>query len=186
MKARFLQILAPLLILILALSCKSGPEPAPEDPQQDLTQPEDDGKPDGTIPPIESFDPLSVSAEVKQSTMTDVRTLIERLNVIISSRNFDEWTKHLTKEYLNHYSDPAVLAEISQDPALKRYSIVLKSLRDYFTYVVVLSRKDAQVDDIEFLDKSRIKVIWVSPKGERLVLYNLEKIGDTWKIAIWR
>lgn len=174
-------------IVAFASGCISGPEVAPE--QQDAAVVATDTQPGATMDdPLAdtSFDGFSVSAEVKQSTMVDVQSFVEQLNRIIASRNYDEWTKHLTPDYLAHYSNPEVLAEISQDPALKRYSLVLRTLRDYFNYVVFPSRRDSQVDDIEFLDKSRIKVIWISPKGEPLVLYNLEKIGDTWKIAIWR
>ncbi len=184
---RTLRSLSLLCILstILALSCRTVPEP----PVQGSPGP-DTGTVGTTTPasdPAETpFDPAAVSAEVKQTTITDVRAFIDTLNLIIRNRDYEAWTGHLTGEYLERYSDPAVLAEISLDPALKRYGIVLRSLRDYFTYVVYPSRQNSKVDDIEFLDKTRIKVLWTDAKGERLVLYNLEKIGDTWKIAFWR
>lgn len=129
---------------------------------------------------------LVVSEELRQSTFVDVTGLIGTLNAIIRRRDFDAWRALLTDEYLRHYSDPQTLAELSQQPALRRYNIVLRSLRDFFTYVVYPSRQNDRVDDIEFIDERRIVAYTINAKEERLVLYNLEKIGDTWKIAIWR
>lgn len=175
---------------LLAVSCPSVPV-GRADTGPDSTPPADavaQATPwiEDAPPDIAPFDPSAVSAEVKQTTIVDVRTFIDKLNAIIRNKDYESWTSHLTDVYYAHYSDPAVLAEMSNDPALKRYGVVLRTLRDYFSYVVYPSRQNSRVDDIEFLDKTRIKVIWVDAKGERLVLYNLEKIGDTWKIAIWR
>lgn len=172
---------------LLAVSCGTTP-PAPAVPDP-VVQTEPAAVPDTPQPrPAEElpFDPGAVTAEVKQSTIEDVRVFIDRLNFIIRSRDYASWLGNLTDEYVAHYSDREVLAEISLDPALKRYNIVLRSLGDYFNYVVFPSRQSSRVDDIEFLDRNRIKVIWVDPRGERLVLYNIEKIGDTWKVAFWR
>jgi len=69
---------------------------------------------------------------------------------------------------------------------LKRAGIKLSSLRDYFLYVVYPSRQNDRVDDIEYLEEGLVKAITVSPKGDRQILYNLEKHGDTWKIGIGR
>mgnify|MGYP007064287536 CR=1 FL=1 len=132
------------------------------------------------------FNPQAVSAELKESTLVDISGLIETLNTIIRRKDYDAWIPYLTEEYIRYYSSAEVLGELSQQPALRRYNIVLRSLRDYFNYVVYPSRQNARVDDIEFVDEKRIVAITISTKEERLVLYNLEKINDTWKIAIWR
>ncbi|HAE21931.1 MAG TPA: hypothetical protein DCG47_06350 [Spirochaetaceae bacterium] len=132
------------------------------------------------------FNPDLVSVELKQTTFADISVLIETLNTIIRRRDFEGWTTYLTADYASYYSDPAVLAEMSQEPALKRYNVVLRSMRDFFTNVVYPSRQNMRVDDIEFIDENKVRAITINSKEERLVLYNLEKIGDTWKIAIWR
>jgi hypothetical protein len=132
------------------------------------------------------FDPASVSVELKQTTFVNVQELILNLNKIIQAKDFSEWSKVLTQDYRAYYSSPETLAKLSESSVLKRQGIVLKSLEDYFRYVVYPSRQNDRVDDIEFIEPSRIRAILINPKGERLVLYNLEKIGDTWKIAIWR
>jgi hypothetical protein len=145
----------------------AGPEPAPEQP-------------------IVVFDPSTVSAEVKELTFADVKRLIQNLNTVIQTRNYDLWITNLTEDYVAYWSDPEILARLSESPVLRRQNITLANLRDYFIHVVYPSRQNDRVDDIEFIGETRIKAIIVNPKGERLVLYNLEKIGDTWKIANWR
>jgi hypothetical protein len=66
----------------------------------------------------------------------------------------------------------------SADPSKRR---TLKSLEDYFLYVVVPSRDNDHVDDIEFVTQSRVKAYTETPKGQRR-LYDLESSGNTWKI----
>ena len=132
------------------------------------------------------FDPRTVSVELKQTTFVNVQELILSLNKIIQAKDFEEWAKVLTQDYRQHYSSAETLAKLSESSVLKRQGVVLKSLEDYFKYVVYPSRQNDRVDDIEFIEPEKIRAILVNPKGERLVLYNLEKIGDTWKIAIWR
>jgi hypothetical protein len=132
------------------------------------------------------FDPTTVSVELKQTTFVNVQELILNLNSIIQSKDFAGWSKVLTQEYLQYYSSAETLGRLSESTVLKRQGVVLKSLADYFNFVVYPSRQNDRVDDIEFIEPSKIRAIIINPKGERLVLYNLEKIGDTWKIAIWR
>jgi uncharacterized protein YigE (DUF2233 family) len=47
---------------------------------------------------------------------------------------------------------------------------------------VVPSRANDRVDDISFVSPQRIKVYTVNNKGERLRLYDLENLGNGWKI----
>jgi len=140
------------------------------------------------VEPIEEapFDPNSISVELKEITFFDVKAFIGKLNSIIQAKNYEEWLAELTQEYRDYYSSAETLARISEAAVLKRQKIVLNSLYDYFIHVVYPSRQKDRVDDIEFIDESRIRAITLNVKGERLVLYNLEKIDDIWKIAIWR
>jgi len=135
---------------------------------------------------VAPFDPATVSVELKQATFFDVRSFIQGLNSIIQAKDYESWSSALTPGYQEYYSSGETLARISDAAVLKRQGIVLRSLQDYFIHVVYPSRQNDRVDDIEFISNDRIRAITINPKGERLVLYNLEKIGDTWKIAIWR
>jgi hypothetical protein len=161
-------------------SCGSGPTPKPVQPEPQPPAPISQPAPQA------AFDPAKISGEEKAATFTDVRSLITTLNTIIQHKDYEAWTSHLTQEYIAYYSDPVVLAQISEYPVLKRVGVRLQSLRDYFLYVVYPSRQNDRVDDVEFVGELQIKAITVTPKGDRQILYNLEKIGDTWKIGIGR
>lgn len=171
-------------------SCVSAPADAPEPVAESLvTEPVESVEPSPEPVAIEQpapFDPDSVSVEMKQATFFDVRALIQGLNSIIQAQDYESWSLALTDAYRSYYSSSDTLARISEAPVLKRQGVKLRSLQDYFIYVVYPSRQNDRVDDIEFIDATHIRAITVNAKGERLVLYNLEKIGDTWKIAIWR
>jgi hypothetical protein len=187
-------------IALALASCGTTPEPVPaepepvtavaeqvpvEEPVQPVVQAEPVPEPVQEADPV-PFDPASVSSELKEATFFDVKALIQGLNSIIQAKDYESWLAVLSADYRDHYSSAETLARISDAAILKRQGIVLKSLQDYFVHVVYPSRQNDRVDDIEFIAPDRIRAIIINPKGERLVLYNLEKIGDTWKIAIWR
>jgi len=184
---RFPSLLIVLVVAGLAASCAGGPKPAPERtpeavPVDSLPGPD---AASGTIK-AETFDPSVVTEEVKTATFVDVRTLIDSLNQIIRQKDYDAWLKHLTKAYVKYYSDPAILALYSEYPVIKRKGIKLQTLQDYFIYVVYPSRQNDKVDDIEFVGTNLIKAITINSKGDRNILYMLEKHGDAWKIGIGR
>jgi len=180
-----------ILTTLLALSC--GTKPAPEQVQEVRTTPA------ATVPqetPVraapaavveEEFNPLRVTQEYYDSTKDEVQHFINDLNRIISSRNYASWRAALSDDYFREISSAENLQQISEQPAMKTRRIVLRSAEDYFIHVVVPSRANSRVDDIEFVSRNRVKAFTVnvnSRTGEeqRLRLYDLEKIGNTWKI----
>jgi hypothetical protein len=130
----------------------------------------------------EDFDPGSISQEVYITTKSNVQSYIEELNRIISGKNYDAWKANLSEAYFNEISSPENLKSLSESPAMKSQKIVLKTPQDYFINVVVPARANSRVDDIEFTGQNRVKVYTISPKNERLRLYELERTGSTWKI----
>ncbi len=144
------------------------PEPLPEEPAE--TETED----------------FVVTQEIYEKTFEDVEVLIDRLNSIIRNENFEEWSTYLTEEYREYYSDPAVLREISEDLRKKyRYELRLRSLRDYFLYIVVGSRQEATLDKIDFIDENRLLAYSIVNETP-VILYYLANDGEGWKIALWQ
>lgn len=183
-------LLCSSLLAAVVVSCTTPPEPVQvvvEKPVEAplIATPVEEVVTAPVVVPI-PFDPATVSVELKQATFFDVRALIQGLNSIIQAKDYESWSASLTPDYRVYYSSTETLARISDAAVLKRQGLVLRSLQDYFIHVVYPSRQNDRVDDIEFISPDRIKAITINLKGERLVLYNLEKIGDTWKIAIWR
>ncbi|MDR2901093.1 MAG: hypothetical protein LBV20_06195 [Treponema sp.] len=183
-------------IFFVTLSCATTEQPAAE---PDVTIPssfveevapnpvnenEEETPIDTTEEPVEeeAFDPSSITQEVFEEAKSDVQIFIEELNQIIRNRDYQAWITHLGPNYLEAISDPGFLARISESARLATQKIVLERPEDYFLYVVVPSRANDRVDDIEFIGKNQVKAFTVTPRGQRLRLYNLEKNDDNWKI----
>jgi len=178
------------LAIISSISCRSGPEPSQEPAAEEPinhpaevqipTEVQVSNQPD-------AFDPTRISQEFYFSTRTEVQQFIEGLNLVISNRNYNAWRAALSPEYFAEISSPQNLRQWSEQPALKVRNIVLRTPQDYFTHVVVPSRANLRVDDIEFISMSRVKAFTINTtragEEQRLLLYNLEKINNTWTIV---
>jgi hypothetical protein len=185
------KVLFPFTLVILwavfcLVACKTTPaakEDAPltDDEEWALIQTEE---PAAVTPPAQG--PVVVTDAYRTATMGDVRIFIEELNRIIRTRNFNAWKAALSQEYFNQISSKEVLQSYSEQPAMKTRGVVLRDAEDYFRHVVVPSRANSRVDDIEFISENRVKVfsIMTNRAGEeqRLRLYDLERTGNTWKI----
>ncbi|MDR1373918.1 MAG: hypothetical protein LBJ24_03000 [Treponema sp.] len=165
--------------MMIVFSCGGGPAtqvPSESVPAAQTAASVDvDGDPD-------TFDPSSISQDIYDSTKSDVQHLIEELNGIIRSKNYNAWKSYLDEDYLADISSSEYLRRISDTAAMKSQKIVLRVPEDYFNYVVVPSRANSRVDDIEFITQRRVKAFTVTEKGQRLRLYDLERSGNGWKI----
>ncbi|MFP4562496.1 MAG: hypothetical protein ACLFRY_04220 [Spirochaetia bacterium] len=155
-------------------------EPSQEQPEQPEEAPEP--FPEEEIPeePSEEFE---VTEEIYEQTFSDVENLIQDLNKIISSGNYSKWLTYLTEPYKERYSDPAVLAELSRQPTLKKYDIRLRTLEDYFRYVVVPSRSEVRLDEIIFNDEEHVKAL-MEIDDRQVILYRLRLVDGSWKIGL--
>jgi hypothetical protein len=120
--------------------------------------------------------------EIYDITFNMIDTLISKLNDVIRNREYDTWLGYLTDEYRAEKSDPAFLMELSSQPTLAAHKIILKSLNDYFYYVIVPSRANSKLDGIVFVNDSRVKAM-STLYGKSVILYNLVKIDGEWKIG---
>jgi len=167
-------------IFLLIISCKTLPDAATGDSDtQTQTQTQNN-----------VFDPLKVSQAYYTTTRDEVQQFIEKLNQIIRTRNYNAWLETLSQEYIDLYSSPDKLKEISDSPAMRLQRIVLRNLNDYFIRVFVPARNPDRVQinniDIEFVTENRVSafITRIDNAGEELreILYNLEKINSSWKI----
>jgi hypothetical protein len=134
------------------------------------------------------FDPRSVSAQEKETTMGEMRLLIAEINRVIRAKDYNGWLSYLAEDFIAAINSPDYLAQLSESSLqLKSQNIVLKTPQDYFTHVVVASREsirvDASLDDIEFLNHNRVKAYTVNTRRQRLRLFEFVKAGGAWKIA---
>ncbi len=171
-----------------SLSKRSSSQDNPAEPQTkestaSTNQKEDTAKRETEQQEVKSGKSYELNAEEKAQTQKDLNQLVDEINKIISSRNYDKWLDFLTEDYIEYYSDLQRLEQLSESPILAKYGIKLRSLRDYFTYVVVASRKDVHIDDIKAIGEHSVKAYMVV-EGEPVVVYTLEKVNDQWKITI--
>lgn len=155
-------------------------KPPSEEPETALTE-----EPAETTSETESragTEAYEMGEEEYQETKKDLSKLVDELNQIIASRNYQRWLNYLTDEYKDYYSSPEVLQEFSEAPLLKKYDIKLRSLKDYFNYVVVASRKDVHIDDIKALSENKVRAYMIV-NNEPIVVYTLEKVDEQWKIT---
>jgi hypothetical protein len=184
---RFLAVIA-----FFVLSCGGSPEPqvavqppvqaaepaeAPETPVRESAE-----VPEQPKPAAETFDPASITKEEFDTTKIEVQQLIQRLNGIIKAENYTSWVSYLSEDYFRLISSREYLDRINRTERMRKANLVLRNARDYFINVVVPSRTNDRVDDIEFVSQSRVKAYTVSQRGERLRLYDLEKTNEGWKI----
>ncbi len=173
-----MKLIAVLTAALLAGSCAGGP-PASEAPS---SPPPPEGPPEGPVSGAQGE--FAVSEEVYSRTFEEIGELIDQLNGIIRSADYERWLSHLSEEYIRTTSDPAYLREQSEKPLLRQADIRLRDLHDYFVYVVVPSRTQATLDEIEFVDENHVKAIALR-RGQRVILYLLERDGGEWKIGVW-
>lgn len=155
-------------------------EPTEPDPEEPSNGEGENGETGGQTDPEEPFE---VTEETYERTFQEVEEVIGELNRIIQNRDFERWKSYLTEEYIERVSSPDNLATISESPILQRNNITLESLQDYFRWVVVPSRANARLDDLEFLDDNTVHAI-MNVGGRPAILYRLEKVDGRWKIGI--
>jgi hypothetical protein len=133
---------------------------------------------------VEQEEQFVVTDEVYTKTFDEIEEFIGSLNEIIRKADYDTWLTFLSTEYIERTSDPGYLREQSEQPVLKKSNITLRTLKDYFQYVVVPSRISARLDEIEFIDENQVRA-YAMIKNTRALLYLLVHQNGDWKIGVW-
>lgn len=134
-------------------------------------------------PVVEEPEEFVVTEELYITTFEDIRKIIGNLNSIITSKDYNTWLNYLTDDYIEYYSDEIVLNEFTELYKQRGYSYRINDLEDYFLYLVVISRANAVLDEIIFIDSTHVKAL-TEIKGKLSVLYYLEKTENGWKIGL--
>ncbi|MCL1836817.1 MAG: hypothetical protein FWG46_04635 [Treponema sp.] len=178
-----------LLVPFLFAACKTPPAAIRDEPVEDWAV-------TGEHTPEQDHGiHAEVSQEVYDSTLAEVQRFIDNLNKTISGKDYASWRNYLSEEYFEQISSPEFLANASESPALKSKKVVLRTPSDYFMNVVVPSRANSRVDEIDFETENFVRAYFLNTRtvrGEgnevrtetrRLRVYELIKIDDNWKIV---
>ncbi len=166
-------------------------EPKPQIVEQPQKEPELPSSPAAPLPkeeikpsPKVEDENVKISQEEYKKTFQEVERVIEELNTIIKAGDYHRWEQFLTPKFIASVMDPENLKKINEQPLLKRNKIEIKTLHDYFMYVVVPSRASVRLDDLIFTDQNKVKA-FMFIRQDPVLIYQLEKIGETWKISVW-
>jgi hypothetical protein len=176
---------------VLAMSCATPPAkpaPAPQAPTPAQPAPQPTEPAPQQPAPATGIAPSSpttfvATEELYRATFAEVQEVIAAISRIIAAGDYNGWLSYLTADYVASRSSPSFLADASNAGVLKKNGIVLKTLRDYFDNVVVRSRLQATLDDIQFVDETHVKAIALV-QGTPVILYYLVHEGGKWKVGI--
>ena len=182
-----------ILFFFLLYSCSSTSPPETEVEQAE-SKPQPSEAPAGTAQmetqtateekPESEQKKFEVSKELYKQTFDDIESVIRELNRIIRNREYKNWLTYLTEAYVKKSSRPEYLIRWQKDPRLQEKKIVLRTLKDYFDYVVVPTRSEAKLDEIEFCDDTHVYAYTVF-QSKKYLLYNLVKSEQGWKIDFY-
>ncbi len=130
---------------------------------------------------VAQFENIAITKQTFQKTKTELETVVEELNKITLSRDYQKWLTYLSDDYRKTFSNKDVLEEVSN--SLPTKGIRLKSLKDYFNFVFVPSRQNMRVDDIQFVSPTRVYVIMEIHQNAPAAIYIIEKFDDGWKLV---
>lgn len=128
---------------------------------------------------IAEFEGVQITKETYNQTKAEIEKLVNQLNRITATKNYNQWISFLSANYRQQYAQASTLKMVSE--ALPVKGIRLKSLEDYFTYVFVPSRQNVRVDDIRFVSATRVDVI-MKQGNVSLLIYGIENIDGNWKL----
>lgn len=173
-----------ILIFILTSCLTPKSEPIPEKEVVEEIIPEPIVVDQETIieeKPVES-DIYVATEEEYDKTFEEIEELITKLNKIISSGNYNTWKTYLSEQYILERGNKEYLAKISENPVLKDYGIKIKTLKDYFSYIVAPSRSYVVIDEIQFVTEDIIKALTFK-NNSKFVVYMLIKGENGWIIS---
>jgi len=121
--------------------------------------------------------------DLYKKTFDEVQKAVAELTRIIAAGDYDQWVASLTADYVRITGSAESLQEASSAQVLKKNGIVLRTLRDYFEYVVMPSRDQVSLEEITFVDATHVKAI-TQMQSRRIILYYLVREDDRWKVGM--
>jgi hypothetical protein len=189
MKYTAISVLVASIAIVCLTVCASPPVEKSQAEPATIVKPEK-SEPLPVRPPEPKAEPkptasnYTATKEEYEKTFLEVEGVIKAISAFIRAGNFAEWQQYLTKNYIDRLLDPENLNKMNEQPIIKKQNVIIRTLDDYFVHVVVPSRVNARLDEIVFADARRVEAL-MKIGDSKFLLYQLEKVGDTWKIGVW-
>lgn len=165
------------------------PEPEPEPEPQPEPEPIPEPEPEQSKEELEyqrSVKQVAVSRDTFESDKRQIVQNIEELNKIMTDRNFEEWKKYVAPDSITYWSSKQNLTKASKNLPKELNKLQLNTLKDYFNYVFIPSRKGHHVDEIRYLSETSVKAVQVKDDNSIVVYYNFVKENGKWLVDIPR
>lgn len=163
-------------------SARNSSSPSAEKPAAEKRNQKTDAK---TTAANEEYLRSVNNVDVTQKTFEDdkaaIMATIDELSTIMASGRYEAWLKYIDDESIRYWSNPKNLQRASKMLPVK--GLRMNTLRDYFTYIFVPSRKGRKVDEIRYDSKTDVKAVQVS-KDTDIIYYYFNKIGNKWLVHI--
>ena len=176
---------------------KEVPAPEPESVAVKKEEPREEVKPalkkeePPAPPPVEDKNMEEYKRSVAENTAIDYDTfaedkkqilqIIEELIVIMKDGDDVKWRNYVEKSSIAYWSDASHLAAYSKK--LPQKTVRMKTLKDYFKWVFVPSRKGQTIDEIRYISNENIKAVQVRDDKD-IVYYYFRKENGKWKIYL--
>ena len=123
-----------------------------------------------------------ITEETFTNDKHEILEIIEKLDVIMKGKKYNDWLTYLTPDSKTFWSDKKNLSELSQK-LFSKYNFELKNLREYFEYFFIPARKGRVVDEIRYVTPTEVKAVQYK-NNEDIIYYFLEKMNGKWLIHL--
>ena len=130
---------------------------------------------------LRSINNIDITKKTFEDDKAAIMATIDELSSIMAGGRYEAWLKFIDEESIRYWSNPKNLQRASKMLPVK--GLRMNSLRDYFTYIFVPSRKGRKVDEIRYDSKTDVKAVQVS-KDTDIIYYYFNKIGNKWLVHI--
>ena len=130
---------------------------------------------------LRSVNNVDVTKKTFEDDKTAIMATIDELSDIMAAGRYEAWLKFIDDESIRYWSNPKNLERASKMLPVK--GLRMNSLRDYFTYIFVPSRKGRKVDEIRYDSKTSVKAVQVREDTD-IIYYYFNKINGKWLVHI--
>ena len=130
---------------------------------------------------LRSINNIDITKKTFEDDKAAIMATIDELSSIMTGGRYEAWLKFIDEESIRYWSNPKNLQRASKMLPVK--GLRMNTLRDYFTYIFVPSRKGRKVDEIRYDSKTDVKAVQVS-KDTDIVYYYFNKVDGKWLVRI--
>ena len=130
---------------------------------------------------LRSINHIDVTKKTFEDDKAAIMASIDELSSIMAGGRYEAWLKFIDEESIRYWSNPKNLERASKMLPVK--GLRMNSLRDYFTYIFVPSRKGRKVDEIRYDSKTSVKAVQVREDTD-IIYYYFNKINGKWLVHI--